>query len=110
MNSYNGYPNYPTWNVNLWLSNDEGSYHAVQDLVRQAIEDNTNQEDVFDEDSPAVLDRDTAIYELSGALEDWCTELLPDFTGFVADIFGWAFQSVDWRHLAENEITNYQDD
>lgn len=31
MNTYNGWKNYETWNVNLWLNNDEGLY----DLARR---------------------------------------------------------------------------
>ena len=32
-NTYNGWANYETWNVNLWLQNDEGYYsHAVEIL------------------------------------------------------------------------------
>ena len=27
--AYNGWKNYETWNVNLWLSNDEGFYRLV---------------------------------------------------------------------------------
>ena len=32
-NSYNGWANYETWNINLWLQNDETFYnHAVGEL------------------------------------------------------------------------------
>ena len=27
---YNGYENYATWNVCLWIANDEGLYHIAQ--------------------------------------------------------------------------------
>ncbi len=28
--TYNGYANYETWNVSLWLQNDEGAYKAAK--------------------------------------------------------------------------------
>ena len=28
---YNGWTNYETWNVALWLGNDEGLYNLIQD-------------------------------------------------------------------------------
>ena len=29
--SYNGWNNYETWNVALWINNEEGLYHLAQD-------------------------------------------------------------------------------
>ena len=32
---YSGYENWETWNVSLWLSNDEGLYNETKDILRE---------------------------------------------------------------------------
>ena len=32
--TYNGWKNYETWNVALWIGNDEGIYRAAVDYMR----------------------------------------------------------------------------
>jgi len=35
--TYNGWSNYETWAVNLWLTNEEGSYRYWTDRTREVI-------------------------------------------------------------------------
>lgn len=81
--TYNGWSNYPTWAVNLWLSNDEGLYRETLDLVERNA--GTRQ-----------------LTEVSDALKSWVRdELAPDLgASFSADLLGWAFDQVDWREIA----------
>lgn len=34
MAKYNGWKNYETWNVALWIGNDEGLYNAAKEFVQ----------------------------------------------------------------------------
>jgi hypothetical protein len=69
--SYNGWSNRPTWNVNLWLSNDEGLYHEVNRLERRHVR--TDQGDDFSPTgAPEGLD------DFADAIELFCRELWPD--------------------------------
>ena len=38
METYNGWTNWETWNVNLWLTNDENTYSAIYRLGAEEIE------------------------------------------------------------------------
>lgn len=31
--SYNGWKNYETWNVALWLDNDQGTYNETREMM-----------------------------------------------------------------------------
>jgi len=36
MPAYNGHKNYNQWNVSLWLTNDEGLYRWLMEVMRRA--------------------------------------------------------------------------
>jgi len=81
--TYNGWTNYETWNVNMWIENDEGMYDEACEMARQA----------------------TSEYQLSKDLESWFEEIYGDQvpeSGPLADLLTHALGMVDWYEIAEH--------
>ena len=77
--AYNGWSNYETWNVHLWLTNDEGSYEMARDAVRHA---RPNREDE--------------------AIRDLVREMAPDLgASMFSDLLTAALDSVNWQEVAD---------
>lgn len=92
MSDYNGWTNYETWCINLWLSNEEGLYHQALELAQEVIEDQGT-------DSEAL--------ELAETFRNWVDDLCEDIcpgsrsgASFVTDLLGAALSEVDWREIA----------
>lgn len=39
MDTYNGYKNYETWNVSLWLGNDESYYNITKNMKANELKE-----------------------------------------------------------------------
>jgi len=95
--TYNGWSNYPTWAVNLWIDNDQGIQEATLEVVRDAMERSTFN---------VLSGKTTERYEVSSALKQWVTDeetgLVPDLGASVAgDLLGYALDGVDWYEIAD---------
>ena len=81
-NDYNGWKNYETWNVNLWIQNDEGFYHRM-------VEELTD-----------ILDRHE---------NDWENVSLAEVRGMVRDVIGYQTPdgvrtddpAIDWNEISD---------
>lgn len=94
MSEYNGYPNYETWAMSLWIDNDEGSYDYARSLACDVIRNSVHH-----------------IVDLSDALKEWQEESMPlsDASVFL-DLLLSAFERVDWRHIAENLLAEVDEE
>ncbi len=102
--TYNGWTNYETWAVSLWLDNEEHTYHYYRDLTRRIYRAARPRYDW-------ETKKDRAISDLAEALKDDHEENRPDFpTSVYSDLLGAALSSVNWREIAEHYIDDLDDD
>jgi len=94
--TYNGWKNYPTWAVNLWLSNDEGLYNATRERAQEILSETESRSQYW------TLE-ESRTFALADELKSWVTdELAPDLGAtFAADLLGYALDEVDWNEIAE---------
>ena len=78
--SYNGWKNYETWNVALWIDNEEGSYEERKDIAQRA----------------------RSVGGYAQMLQEWVEDMAPDLgASMFADLLGAALSEVDWHEIAK---------
>lgn len=80
--TYNGWCNYETWLVNLWLTNDQSTSEYVEELVREA------------------QDR----YGASEAIREFVEEMNPllDEASMFTDLLNGALGEVQWQDIVDH--------
>lgn len=104
MTDYNGWTNYETWCVKLWMDNDEYTYNDWNDRAREAWD-------------AADHDHDEARTRLADMLRDYwdreSDERLAELGGQVpnscyADLLNAALSEVDWHEIADSLLEDNQ--
>ncbi len=90
---YNGWTNYETWCVNLWIDNSQGDQDYWHDRARWCLQHQPEEGD--------------AVLELRDALRDTFDEKYdeqkPD-NGALADLLRAALSEVNWHEIAKHHI------
>jgi hypothetical protein len=103
--TYNGWTNYETWCVNLWLSNEEPSYRYWLEAAEQAAKDAPNSDEV----KQGILRPDeSAIRTLADQLREeiHSSEKLKD-SDFCTDLLLAALADVDWEEIAQSFLEDF---
>ena len=116
--TYNGWKNYPTWAVNLWLENDRGLYETALEIANEEYDDAPNCTQV--RDGIWTLG-EARRFNLADHYREWVEEMGVSVdsghtypvsgqpTGFAADLFGWALEQVDWHEIAAAWLGNREE-
>lgn len=106
--SYNGYTNYETWVVNLWMDNEEGSHDYWVGIAEFIYNHRAEEQKHFSK-------MDDAISLLADHIKDHYTdakdEILEEMklTASVwADLLGAALSETNWREIAEHLLENVE--
>ena len=95
--TYQGWKNYETWAVALWLNNDQGTYNLVRDMAREARES--------DRATTGYVGADAAVV-LADALEDMVKTDMPEMgASMYADLLNAAVSEVNWYEIAQNILS-----
>lgn len=91
---YNGWKNYETWLVALWINNDQGTQETAHNMAKEYRgNEHTN-------------------YDLSHALKEWIEEMNPLNEGadLFTDLLNAALSEVDWYEIAESFFNDIKDE
>jgi hypothetical protein len=97
---YNGWTNYETWVVNLWMGNDEGSCSYWEEMAQEAY-DRAEGDNTFTREEQATLD-------LSRLMQEEFEENCPEVTVMWADLLSSALSEVNWYEIAEGLMENVE--
>lgn len=100
--TYNGWTNYETWAVKLWLDNEQHTQEYWGERAKELLRD------------PRLSDiltvEQTARYDLADELKRSHEEDAPTIGGVFADLLGAALSGVDWSEIAQSLLDDARDE
>jgi hypothetical protein len=97
--TYNGWTNYETWSVKLWLDNDHGTYERTQELARWAWHEGRTRFQGRENVTRRIL---------ADVIEEMVKDAMPDLeASMFSDLLTYAVGRVNWFEIAENILSEF---
>lgn len=106
--AYNGFSNYETWTVSLWLDNDQGSF----EYWREQAQEHRSKAASCPQVAEGTWTADRAeVFNLGDQLKEEVTDGSPlQESSMYADLLGAALSEVNWSEIAEHYFADMQED
>ena len=86
---HNGWTNYETWIVKLWMDNEEGTHLYFREQAERVIKED------------GLCDRDSdRVRTLADIIQQEHEDNLPKLEGFAVDLMNSALSEVNWEEIA----------
>jgi hypothetical protein len=99
---YNGWTNYETWDVALWIDNEQGSYNYWRDRAKEILD--SEQIDENSSDELINQSKENSRYALAEELKDYFEDNNPlaDQANTYTDLLRAALSEVNWNEIARH--------
>ena len=106
MAEYNGWTNYETWNVALWIDNEQDVYNMVREWAKEAWEEAETPK------YPWLTQERGAVYILAERIKELVEDENPlgGDASMYTDLLNGALSEVDWREIATGRIEEVEED
>ena len=95
---YDGWNNYETWAVKLWLDNEQGSYNEMTGEATRRVEEARD------------LEEEPDVSDFADYIKQQHEEAMPEVEGVFSDLLNAAMSEVDWYEIAEAYLSDAKEE